>query len=351
MVHSSLPRLAASRDCNRSTSLDAFQRIWKTRGSSAIIRLAKRYVQAYPDLQQAAISTEELAWKHFNEFGRREGRLPTFDWQWYIQAYPDLQRAGISTETQAWAHYNEFGRHEGRQSSFDWQEYLNAYPDLQRAGISTKSQAWAHYNEFGRREGRQLCSKLSPPLVLNTPQWMYDQINSDFAKYQHRSISTKLYDKVLYGCPDYGIAKFSIRNNRVEFNLGDESKWTNPGRFQWSIRAQKIKRCIETIPLRLNKPLPDVDFLFCVEDSLVLSDVGAPVLVLAKKRSHNNANHIAVVDIDNLEQAEGLLNIVLRANQMFLGQVRYQLPFGEALPLGRNSTNTTGDSNHVPSPS
>jgi len=88
-----------------------------------------------------------------------------FDWVTYINNYPDLKEAGITTREQALHHWNTHGFIENRtyksivdaeimNDTCDWQTYLNNYPDLHDAGIFTKEAAIQHWNQHGKREGR-----------------------------------------------------------------------------------------------------------------------------------------------------------------------------------------------------
>jgi len=83
-----------------------------------------------------------------------------FDWYWYLDNYPDLRQAGLSTKEQAIDHWIKYGRKEGRimMKQFDWEFYLNSYPDLRQSGLSTKEQAVDHWLNYGRKEGR-ICIK------------------------------------------------------------------------------------------------------------------------------------------------------------------------------------------------
>ena len=44
--------------------------------------------------------------------------MDKFNWKQYILNYPDLQKAGIDTQQKAWKHYNRFGKSEGRNDKF-----------------------------------------------------------------------------------------------------------------------------------------------------------------------------------------------------------------------------------------
>lgn len=124
------------------------------------------YFNKRPDVLTAwlnsdrALSPQEFALKHYNEFGWKEGYNPNevFDTNEYLEANPDVAAAGVNP----FAHYNEFGQAEGRAPNadfpaledFDWEAYVDANPDLQAAGINTAAAAYDHYITFGWNEER-----------------------------------------------------------------------------------------------------------------------------------------------------------------------------------------------------
>lgn len=124
------------------------------------------YFNKRPDVLTAwlnsdrALSPQEFALTHYNEFGWKEGYNPNevFDTNEYLEANPDVAAAGVNPFT----HYNEFGQAEGRAPNadfpsledFDWEAYVGANPDLQAAGINTAAAAYDHYITFGWNEER-----------------------------------------------------------------------------------------------------------------------------------------------------------------------------------------------------
>lgn len=83
------------------------------------------YINNYPDLQNAGIATREQAIAHWNAHGFAENRTDksmteqvapddTFDWETYVDNYPDLRDAGISSKVDATRHWNVHGKKEGR---------------------------------------------------------------------------------------------------------------------------------------------------------------------------------------------------------------------------------------------
>ncbi|SFJ62975.1 hypothetical protein [Aerobium aerolatum] len=124
------------------------------------------YYRERPDVLTAwlnsdrALSPQEFALAHYNEFGWKEGYNPNevFDTNEYLEANQDVAAAGVNPFT----HYNEFGQAEGRAPNadfpaledFDWEAYVDANPDLQAAGINTAAAAYDHYITFGWNEER-----------------------------------------------------------------------------------------------------------------------------------------------------------------------------------------------------
>jgi radical SAM family protein len=95
-----------------------------------------------------------------------------FDWQWYVQSYSDLARAGIMDQASAVRHWQQYGRAEGRRSGpeprdeppqpppgFDWKWYVQSYTDLAPAGITDEASAIRHWREHGRRDGRRFAPR------------------------------------------------------------------------------------------------------------------------------------------------------------------------------------------------
>jgi len=104
-----------------------------------------------------------------------------FNWQAYLDNYPDLRMAGISTQSDAIKHWNNNGKKEKRTDKplnniydnmclIDWQDYLNNYPDLQKAGITTYEDACTHWVNYGISEDRVInpLYSLELPVVRNT---------------------------------------------------------------------------------------------------------------------------------------------------------------------------------------
>ena len=89
-----------------------------------------------------------------------------FDWIFYIEYYRDLPNNGITTYTLALRHWNSFGKKEGRICVFPYKNYILNNPDLVLAGITTYNQAFNHWNSFGKKGGR-LCELVHKNEIIN----------------------------------------------------------------------------------------------------------------------------------------------------------------------------------------
>src|SRR5258706_16293261 len=99
-----------------------------------------------------------------------------FDWKFYVTYYKDLRRSGISSENLAWQHWNQCGQKEGRMSQkpdtliepvvniddFDWSFYLSSNPDLLSCKIDNQDKALEHWLRWGIDEGRIYNKNITP---------------------------------------------------------------------------------------------------------------------------------------------------------------------------------------------
>ncbi len=87
-----------------------------------------------------------------------------FDAESYANCYADLKEAFGMNKRLLWKHYVEFGQKEGRElftypegeryEDFDAEGYANRYPDVKAAFGTDKGLLWKHFDELGRKEGR-----------------------------------------------------------------------------------------------------------------------------------------------------------------------------------------------------
>ena len=117
------------------------------------------YHWLYKDLQKAFGGNEGALKQHYQQFGKKEGRIASyvFDPVFYINKYEDLKKAYGSNYEDAYNHFITFGIKEGRQTSimFDPIYYLNKYEDLKKAYGNNYEGAFEHFIAFGMKEGRQ----------------------------------------------------------------------------------------------------------------------------------------------------------------------------------------------------
>jgi glycosyltransferase involved in cell wall biosynthesis len=148
------------------------------------------YIDLYPDLKAKGINNKELALKHWNKYGKKEGRLgydESFDWEDYLKKNPDLINKNIISREQVFKYWIKYGKYEkiSNNSShnnvntiqnnmdlnnsgeiitsnninwelFDWECYLNEYPDLLACKINTKEKAIKHWIRYGNAEKRTI---------------------------------------------------------------------------------------------------------------------------------------------------------------------------------------------------
>ena len=81
-----------------------------------------------------------------------------FDWEYYVNNNEDLYKCGIDNFNLAWKHWLEHGRREGRhclkiQEDFDWRYYTRTYNDM---NCPNEIIAYEHYLNHGKREGREI---------------------------------------------------------------------------------------------------------------------------------------------------------------------------------------------------
>ena len=89
------------------------------------------YANANPDVKAAFGTNRDALYKHYVEFGIREGR-----------AAKRISRSRLSS----------FGKN---GEGFDAVKYANAYPDLKAAFGTNAGALWNHYVNYGVYEGRQ----------------------------------------------------------------------------------------------------------------------------------------------------------------------------------------------------
>lgn len=118
------------------------------------------YLATNPDVVKVYGTTPEGAVKHYEEYGKREGRSPNpfFDPRYYMGIHGDLQNAfGVENYARGLQHWIEYGVREGRRGApaFHLKWYLDHHEDLQNAfGAENYARGFQHWLEFGNQEGR-----------------------------------------------------------------------------------------------------------------------------------------------------------------------------------------------------
>lgn len=80
-----------------------------------------------------------------------------YAYSYYKKKYPDLQKAFGTKKNDYFKHFVEFGMKEGRQAklTFNVQKYKARYADLQKAFGGNLPLYYKHYCQFGKKEGRK----------------------------------------------------------------------------------------------------------------------------------------------------------------------------------------------------
>ncbi len=120
---------------------------------------AEYYANSYKDLKDAFGTDEEALYKHFLEYGLKEGRVmnPIIDVAAYRGKYEDLDKAFGDNWDAYIDHYFTYGVKENRDNGteFDLKKYMAAYEDLREEfGEEDSFQFAKHYIEFGQDENR-----------------------------------------------------------------------------------------------------------------------------------------------------------------------------------------------------
>ncbi len=128
------------------------------------------YYNAYPDLQKAFGQNPAALRKHWEQYGKREGRSPSslFDPVFYVNKYGDIKNAYGTNYVKIYDHFVNYGIKEGRQGSkhFSVTIYKNNYKDLRDAFGTQDYNNWRylkHWREYGLAEKRNATSNISTP--------------------------------------------------------------------------------------------------------------------------------------------------------------------------------------------
>ena len=124
---------------------------------------AEYYADNYEDLYDAFGYNEELLYKHFLEYGLKEGRVmnPVLDIVKYRETYADLEKA-FGDDWDAYVqHYLEYGIKEKRDNGTDFDpiSYVESYADIKAAFGDDYAAIINHYQTYGVNENRKEASK------------------------------------------------------------------------------------------------------------------------------------------------------------------------------------------------
>ena len=124
------------------------------------------YRMAWPDVVRAVGSSSEALKKHYDQYGKTEGRAANciLTPSYYKGKYKDLRKAFGNNWTSYIDHFSSYGVQEGRRGSvvFDYSYYRNKYKDLVSAFKNDKAAYFRHFMSYGMKEGRQGSKDFDP---------------------------------------------------------------------------------------------------------------------------------------------------------------------------------------------
>lgn len=155
------------------------------------------YTTMYTDLQGVFGNDTYLYIKHFVEYGMREGRQASenFNPVIYKQAYGDLQSAFGDDFKAYYMHYMNCGAAEGRSGSatvyngvdykavYHYSYYKNTYADLKAAFGDDEYSYLKHFANYGMQEGRQASEDFNVQYYKNTNADLRNAFGSDLGAY------------------------------------------------------------------------------------------------------------------------------------------------------------------------
>ena len=110
------------------------------------------YATKYPDVKNVIGTNPDALYKHFVNFGMKEGRMlnQNFDPKAYIEAYPDIKAYCAGDYTKAYAHYVNNGKKEGR--NLTTYEAINAKKAKEAAAAQAAAQAAAEAEKARQKQ-------------------------------------------------------------------------------------------------------------------------------------------------------------------------------------------------------
>lgn len=123
-----------------------------------------------------------------------------------------------------------------------------------------------------------------------TPEWMLQRIRKDLAPFAHTGIRKEMLDETMrmtMARDNLICVRYRIENNRLSIPYPHRASCK---RFQWVTAALSA--------LCKNAPIPDMEFIICLEDAIDQIDLPAPVLAFAK---HSDSHKVVLMpDMDAL---------------------------------------------------
>ena len=171
------PDVAAAVQAGLIDAETHFQNFGRFEGRSPSFLLDVEYYLANnPDVAAAVQAGQVTAWDHAVQFGMSEGRSLTrvFDETFYVQNNPDVARAiAEGSITSGLEHFILFGHAEWRTINpmLDLGQYLQANPDVAQAAVMGNIDPLAHLMIHGLTEGRDLGNGIRLPIFENDPQF------------------------------------------------------------------------------------------------------------------------------------------------------------------------------------
>lgn len=151
------------------------------------------YNSLYVDLQEAFSGDENFLKNHYNDFGKKEGRIASyiFDPAYYLNKYSDLKEAFGTDYEAAYNHFIEFGVKEGRQASqvFDVRYYIENNQDIKEAFGENFEAVINHFLSYGINEWRSTSDEFNVITYKNNYQDLQEAFG-DNCKYYFKHYIT-----------------------------------------------------------------------------------------------------------------------------------------------------------------
>ncbi len=168
-------------------------------------------------------------------------------------------------------------------------------------------------------------------LDKDIPQWMKDQINQDFARFERNGITQEAIKQTLFEAPNTGLARFKILNNRVSYEFDDSSAYPQQENMYNSLlyRAEQMKRCFNKLANVI--PLPNIDFIVCMHDRTHIETNYSPIFVFAKKMG---SRQVLIPDFEALTSHKKIYDSILKANNKNTWESKVQKAFWRGATTG-----------------